>query len=201
MSIEPMDLPLVSTGPPERADAARNRQAILRAAERLFRERGVSQTSMDQIAEAAGVGKGTLFRRFGSRSSLAFAVLDETERHLQDDFLRGPPPIGPGAPPLERLVAFGASALDNLETNGEILLDAELSAPGAYVRSAPLAFRWMHVRGLIEESEPGCDPEYLADVLMAPLNPVVFMHQRRDRGMLLQDMKAAYAGLVQRILS
>ena len=54
---------------------------------------------MDQVAAAAGVGKGTLFRRFGDKSGLAAALLDARERVLQEAVLFGPPPLGPGAPP------------------------------------------------------------------------------------------------------
>jgi AcrR family transcriptional regulator len=94
-----MELPVVQSEPPERADAARNRRRILAAAEKLFAERGVSCTSMDAIAAEAGVGKGTLFRRFGDRATLALAVLDESTRALQDALLHGEPPLGPGAAP------------------------------------------------------------------------------------------------------
>ena len=66
-----LELPLIEASPVERADAARNRTRILCAAERLFAERGAGCVSMDEVAEAAGVGKGTLFRRFGSRAALA----------------------------------------------------------------------------------------------------------------------------------
>ena len=58
-----------------------------------------------------GVGKGTLFRRFGDRAGLARALLDESERRLQDGFLHGPPPLGPGAPPRARLKAFAGRVL------------------------------------------------------------------------------------------
>jgi AcrR family transcriptional regulator len=54
---------------------------------------------MDAVAAEAGVGKGTLFRRFGDRAGLAVALLDERERDLQAAVLSGPPPLGPGAPP------------------------------------------------------------------------------------------------------
>src|SRR4051794_17490432 len=101
------ELPVLDGLPPRvRADAAKNRELILAAAERLFERRGVDQVSMDQIAHEAGVGKGTLFRRFGARASLARALLDERERRFQDELIRGAPPLGPGAPPAERLVAF-----------------------------------------------------------------------------------------------
>jgi AcrR family transcriptional regulator len=200
-SAQLMELPVVGTQPPERADAARNRQRILEAAERLFADRGVSCTSMDAIAAAAGVGKGTLFRRFGDRSSLAFAVLDRTEQALQDSFLRGEPPLGPGAPPCRRLVAFGAAMLDNLELNGEILLDAEISgSAGAFLRSAPRAVHWLHVRGLVQEARPDCDADYVADLLLGPLSPQLFNHQRGPREMSLDQLKAGYADLVIRLL-
>src|SRR2546430_13686986 len=89
--------------------AARNRARILDAAERLFREHGVAAVSMDQLAQAAGVGKGTLFRRFGDKAGLAVALLDSRERELQAAILSGPPPLGPGAPAADRLVALLAA--------------------------------------------------------------------------------------------
>ena len=113
-----LQLPLIEDDPLERADAARNRARILCSAARLFDERGIECVSMDDIADAAGVGKGTVFRRFGSRSSLAQAVLSERERAFQEHIVRGTPPLGPGAPPRERLSAFGEGLLDHLHAHG-----------------------------------------------------------------------------------
>src|SRR3954447_12028676 len=101
-----LDLPLVQ--PPaatERADAARNRQKILCSARRLIAERGLEHVSMDDIAADAGVGKGTLFRRSGDRASLAHALLEATETSFEEQLIRGERPLGPGAPPCERVVA------------------------------------------------------------------------------------------------
>src|SRR5688572_8574547 len=98
------ELPLAGAPRAERADAARNRRRVLETAAGMFAERGVEAVAMDDIARAAGVGKGTLFRRFGDRRGLLRALLDEAERRLQDDVLGGPPPLGPGAPPAERLL-------------------------------------------------------------------------------------------------
>ena len=109
---------------PERVDAARNREAILCAARRLVAEQGPASITMDRLAEAAGVGKGTLFRRFGDRASLFHALLDESERRLQEGFIRGPAPLGPGAPPRERLIAFGRALLELTAERGELLLAA-----------------------------------------------------------------------------
>ena len=61
---------------PLRADAARNRQALIDAAYDAFRRGGVS-ASLDDIAKSAGVGPGTLYRHFPHRDELVLAVIDE----------------------------------------------------------------------------------------------------------------------------
>ena len=104
-------LPVTDPRPQERGDAARNRALLLDAARRLIAERGADAVTMDDIAAAAGVGKGTLFRRFGSRAGLMMVLLDEDEKVQQQAFLFGPPPLGPDAPPLDRLLAFGRERL------------------------------------------------------------------------------------------
>src|SRR3984885_1250259 len=91
----------------ERGDAARNRALLLQAARSLVAARGAEAVTMDDVAATAGVGKGTLFRRFGSRAGLMMVLLDEDKRASQQAFLFGPPPLGPDAPPLDRLGAFG----------------------------------------------------------------------------------------------
>ena len=82
----------------ERADAARNRARILEAAGALVAEQGIECVSMEDVARAASVGTGTLYRRFGDRAGLAFALLDEQTRDFQNALISGPPPLGPGAP-------------------------------------------------------------------------------------------------------
>jgi AcrR family transcriptional regulator len=59
-----------------RADAERNRQRILAAAAELFTERGL-EPSLDDVARHAGVGVGTVYRRFPDKASLADALFDE----------------------------------------------------------------------------------------------------------------------------
>jgi AcrR family transcriptional regulator len=193
----PIELPIVSAERHERADAARNRERILAAAERLFEREGVSCTSMDAIAAEAGVGKGTLFRRFGDRGSLALALLDRAERALQDAVLSGPPPLGPGAPAPERLVAFGCALLDRLQLHGDLLIAAEATG---YLQSAPHAVHWLHIRSLVRQAWPDCDLDYVTDVLLSSLSARTFAHQRHDRQMELDRLKAGFAHLVERLL-
>jgi AcrR family transcriptional regulator len=60
---------------PQRADARRNRDAILRAAHEIFELEGVL-ASLDSIALRAGVGNATLYRNFPSREDLLSAVME-----------------------------------------------------------------------------------------------------------------------------
>jgi AcrR family transcriptional regulator len=64
----------VTTEPPLRADAQRNRERILTAACELFREQGTA-VALDDIARRAGVGAGTLYRRFPDRDALIQQVI------------------------------------------------------------------------------------------------------------------------------
>jgi len=189
------ELPQIEPETFERVDAARNRERVLCAARRLFDERGASCVTMDDVALAAGVGKGTLFRRFGSRAALAAAVLSERERALQEGFIRGAPPLGPGAAPRERLIAFGEAMLDLLEAHSELMLSAE-SGPARYAHPAHAVHR-LHVTLLLGEADPGCDADLLADTLLAALSAELFVHQRQVRGMSLERLKEGWRALVE----
>lgn len=192
-------LPVVGAAPP-RADAARNRERILCTARRLFAERGVECVSMDAIAEAAGVGKGTLFRRFGDRSALVRAVLDEAEAAFQESFIRGPAPLGPGASPADRLAAFGRALLDHVEAHGALLLAAETGSPGVRFRHPVYGAHRAHVVALLRASGARLDPETAADALLAVLGAELVMHQRRGRGVPLAQLKDGWEAYVRALL-
>ena len=193
------DLPVTQPGgdAQERADAARNRRKILDAAQALFAERGVDHVSMDDVARAACVGKGTLYRRFGDRASLALALLDEHERELQEAMLRGAPPLGPGAPARERLHAFGKAYLDVLDTHHALLLEAERMPRFAM---APYVAYRTHLLVLLREADPGCDADIAADVLLGALAATLFAHLRGERNIELERVKAVWRGLVDGVL-
>ena len=65
-----------------RRDAAQNRQRLLDAAEQVFAERGL-EASVDEVARVAGVGMGTLYRRFPTKE----ALIAELVRELLEDVL------------------------------------------------------------------------------------------------------------------
>ena len=200
-TIEPRDLPVVGT-PHERADAARNRDRILCAAARLFAESAdPGAVTMDAVAAAAGVGKGTVFRRFGDRAGLMRSLLDEHETEFQEGVIRGEPPLGPGASPVERLVAFGRGRFELLETHGPMVASAEAGERGnARFESPVYSFYRAHIAMLVRECETRLDSEYITEALLAPLAADVFMWMRRARGMSLDRIVAGYADLVKRLL-
>src|SRR3954463_12264486 len=197
----PQSLPTIDSETCERADAARNRRRILAAAARLIEERGVENVSMDAIASDAGVGKGTLFRRFGDRSGLVMALLDERTREFQDALIRGAPPLGPGAPAVDRVCAFGRGMLGLLEAHGEMLLAAELGARWVRGEAGVYALYRTHLAMLVRECSPELDDEYLAEALLAPLGPETFLSLRRGRDLPLERIEAGYEQLVRRLLT
>jgi AcrR family transcriptional regulator len=199
--IQVQELPVIQEEAPLRADAARNREKVLCAAARLFKEKGPDCVSMDAVAAAAGVGKGTLFRAFGDRAGLVLALLTEQERRLQEDLIRGPAPLGPGAPPVERLIAFGERLFEHWARHGALIAAAESSGAAARYGSAPFAFYRLHVQTLVQEAAPEADWEYLADALLAAIRVDHVRYLQDVRGMSRERITAGWAELVRRVLS
>ena len=115
----------------ERADAARNRLLLLATAREMLAEHGAEKVTMDGLAERAGLGKGTVFRRFGTRAGIFHALLDDDERAFQEQVLSGPPPLGPGAGPVQRLIAYGR-ARDRLHAGHYEIARAALDGSQPY---------------------------------------------------------------------
>jgi AcrR family transcriptional regulator len=193
------ELPLIEPrGPKERADAARNRMRILEAAGALVAEQGIECVSMDDVARAASVGTGTLYRRFGDRAGLAFALLDEQTREFQNALISGPPPLGPGAPAVERLKAFGEGYLDLMETHSSLMVAA---APGGKEADGPYSLYTTHLVILMREAAPQLYAQFTAEALLATLAPAHHMRVRGGLGWPLERMRAGWNGLVEAIAS
>jgi AcrR family transcriptional regulator len=188
-------IPLAVAGqePRERSDAARNRRRILEAAAALVDERGIERVSMDDVARAAGVGTGTVYRRFGDRSGLAFALLDEETRGFQDAMIAGPPPLGPGAPAIERIRAFGVGLLELTERHADLLAAAVKAARGT---DGPAALYATHLAILLREATPHLDPEYTAQALLAVLGPAQHLRARRRLDWPVERLLAGWHALV-----
>jgi AcrR family transcriptional regulator len=194
----PPDLPVVDAGPRVRADAERNREKVLCAARQLFSEHGVENVSMDAIAAAAGVGKGTLFRRFGDRAGLALALLEEQTRQLQEDAIRGPAPLGPPARPRERLKAIGRAQLALLDDHADLMAAGERGR--ARFQTGPYGFLRLHISLLVREADPDADWELITEFLLAPLSADTFVYCRNVRGFGVERLIAAFEDLVDRVL-
>ena len=191
---------MLGAPPPGRADAARNREKVLAAARHLLEQRGVANVTIDEIARAAGVGKGTVFHRFGDRAGLVMALVDDEERALQERILRGDPPLGPGAPPANRMVALVDALVDLLERYGDLLRDSEASRAGARYDAGAYAAWHQHATMLIAEARPGDDAPVLAHLLLAPLAAEHFTHLTEHDDIDLERLRAALRHVVLRVL-
>ncbi len=190
-----MDRPIVPWGAPpaERADAARNRRHLLATARQMLAEQGPGQLTMDALAERAGLGKGTVFRRFGTRAGIFAALLDDDERAFQQQVLAGPPPLGPGAGPLDRLIAYGRARTGFLIAHRDIAratLDGHQPSPGR--SQSPLS--QLHIRVLLGQMNlSDADLDMLAVQLTAALDGPLLLY------LSAPDLTAASPGTAERI--
>ncbi|MBI5103597.1 MAG: TetR family transcriptional regulator [Solirubrobacterales bacterium] len=173
-----------------RADAQRNRTAVLQAAQEAVERDGAAALRVGAVAAAAGVGPGTVYRAFGSKRGLLLALVDERERRLQERVLRGRPPLGPGAPAAERLVAF-VDALHRLTAEQrEVLVAADEGAPTSrYLTGAHAAWR-QHVAVLLAELHPDADAGVLAELVLAPLTAALHVHLLDERAVPAARVRA-----------
>jgi AcrR family transcriptional regulator len=194
---EPRLLPVLGDPPPERSDAARNREALLAAAREIVEQCGYDALTMDAVAAKAGVGKGTVFRRFESREGLMGALLNASESAWQESVMRGEPPLGPGAEPMDRLLAFGRSRLDIVLQHSDLIRNAGFA--GANRSFAAYSFAATHVRYLLGELGVRGDIALLAVALLAPLEQPILDQQLRIEQIDVERIHAGWSDLAYRI--
>lgn len=193
----PQELPIAGQRP-ERADAAANRARILEAAKKVLAERGAEGASLDAVAAAAKVGKGTIFRRFGNRSGLFQALLSDHLQGFQEAFLFGPPPLGPGAPPADRLTAFFDGLLDLQDAHLELTIALEKERWRGPLGGYLVLSR--HVEVLLEELSPEIDAATTAHLLMGAAGVSVVRYLRRDLGIEQEEVRRAMRTLLAGLL-
>lgn len=194
---EPRPLPLIGAPAPERRDAARNRVLLLDAAQQLVERRGVEAVTMDAVATTAGVGKGTVFRRFSSREGLMAALLDHSETEFQAQAMSGPPPLGPGADPWDRLLAFGRSRLETTLLHADLIRAAGRAGTRSF---AAYSFAALHLRHLLTELRVDGDLPILATALLAPLEIPILDQQVRIEGLPVDRVHAGWVDLARRVV-
>ncbi|MDE1150660.1 MAG: TetR/AcrR family transcriptional regulator [Azospirillaceae bacterium] len=174
---------------------------LLAAADALFADSGSPGTvTMDAIAVAAGVGKGTLFRAFGSRDGLLDALWVVKLAALHDAVDHGAPPLGPGGAPRDRAVAF-LDALLSFKMDNRHLIRARELAP-RLLQSAH--YLWMHglLRSLIAEAAPGvaaADAIYTAHALLAAVH-IDLIEELLAAGLSVQAIRDAQAARVRSVI-
>lgn len=199
--MEPVALPLARPRE-ERADAARNRAHLIDVARQMVAELGADKVTMDGLAERAGLGKGTVFRRFRTRAGIFFALFDEEEKRFQARLMTGPPPLGPGAPAVERLVAFGRARLEFLMEHTALAraaLDPGQSIP---INESPSLF---HVQMLLSEARPDeAASGTLALQLVAALEGPILLYLQSEEDApesraVVHDLIASWQVLVESV--
>lgn len=169
----------------------------------MIAEVGVEKVTMDGLAERAGLGKGTVFRRFGTRAGIFHALLDDDERRFQQEVLSGPPPLGPGAGPRERLTAYGRARI-------AFLLDRHMIARAALDRSRPVpagesSMSRVHLRMLLGRARLDVeDIDSLSLQLTAALEGPVLLYLsmagQMDTAPLVQRLSDSWQILVDRLV-
>jgi AcrR family transcriptional regulator len=191
----------------ERRDAAANRALIVETAESLFAEHGVANVNMADIAQAAGVGKGTLYRRFANKAELALALMDTQMREFQEAMLgRMRQQNEQGMSKLEQLDQFLDALVYFVDRHSPLLCVVQseglLDGVGEQERQRPHFWQHMTIRGLLQgaiqdgELPSDLDADYTADALLATLNANLFRFQREGRGFSLERISAGLRRLV-----
>jgi polyketide synthase 12 len=142
----------------------------------MLLEQGADKLTMDGLAERAGLGKGTVFRRFGTRAGIFQALLDDDERVFQEQVLSGPPPLGPGAAPLDRLIAYGRARVGFLIEHSEIAR-AALDGSQPVPTGSETSLSRVHIRMLLGQIHLGAaDLDVLAVQLTAALDGPLLLY-------------------------
>ncbi|MFZ4816484.1 MAG: TetR/AcrR family transcriptional regulator [Phototrophicaceae bacterium] len=182
---------------PTRADAVRNRDRLLRTAATLFAQQGVAVVSMNAIAEAAGVGKGTLYRHFTNKSDLCHALLEEDMSALQAQvltLLREQPDARLA------LLAFVELVLAFVWRN-EALLAIEDSTQ-APMLNHPAHIWWRQTLfGLLGRLGVDTARQYLADSLYVMLDVRVLRFQHHVLGYSTETIQAGMQRLIEHLLT
>jgi AcrR family transcriptional regulator len=188
---------------PQRSDAARNRATVLAAADELFATAAApAGLSMDDVAAAAGVGKGTLFRAFGSRAGLIQALWDLRTEPLGRAIENGPPPLGPGTDPRRRIAAILDAIVVVKLDNRYLTLAVEERSGGASLYEQP-QYQLVHwlLSDLLRDAGRGKESELLAHVLLAAVRADLLDHLIGARGSSRRQLRAGVAAVADLVLN
>ncbi|MGY3333974.1 AcrR family transcriptional regulator [Streptomyces filamentosus] len=185
-----------------RKDAVRNREAVLAAADALFaRRESPEDVTMADVAAAAGVGKGTLFRAFGDRAGLLRALYEARLEPVGRAIESGPPPLGPATPPEERVPALLDAVLCFKLDHRRLALALEEGGSGSPYGEEHYA-RWHGLLGGVLDRIPGLpDGDFTAHALLAATRADLVEHLAGEGGVPREEMRRRLAEFVGRVLA
>ncbi len=183
---------------PSRADAVKNRARLLETAARLFDTHGIDAVSMSQVAQEAGVGKGTLYRHFNSKTALALALLDQEQRALQERTLQRLR-SDHDAPPLALLRWFMAEVLAFTDRHLDLLYIAnDASAPPTLELGAHQWWR-QTIRALLQRAQPPGDVDLLTETLFVLVDVNTLRYLRVTRGHSVEQVHVHLLTTIDRL--
>ncbi|MEV0936606.1 TetR/AcrR family transcriptional regulator [Streptomyces phaeochromogenes] len=184
-----------------RKDAARNRAAVLAAADTLFTEcESPEDVTMADIATAAGVGKGTLFRAFGDRTGLIRALYSTRLEPVRNAVEEGPPPLGPDTPPLRRVPALLDALLCFKLDNRHLALALEATGSDSPYQAEHYE-RWHSLLRSALEQIPGLtNSDFTAHALLATVRADLVEHLAGRKGVPREDIRKQLASFVAEVL-
>jgi AcrR family transcriptional regulator len=176
----------------ERRDAAEHRQLILQTATRLFTEQGVEQVSMHQIAKCAGVGQGTLYRRYGSKGDLCMDLIAHSFQTFKDS-IKAYLLNSTDARTSDRMLGVMQRCIDFMDDKGPLFSTLKLMAGevkgDSMFDSAPYTFmhgvfahlykEYRERRGLVPDAESA---DFNAHAVMGTLCPALYFEFRVRQG-------------------
>ncbi|MEU8698021.1 helix-turn-helix domain-containing protein [Streptomyces sp. NPDC048680] len=184
-----------------RVDAARNREAVLAAADTLFaRRESPEAVTMADIAAAAGVGKATLFRGFGDRTGLIHALYEARLAPVRRATEEGAPPLGPTTPPLQRVPAVLDAVLCFKLDNRHLALALEGTGRDSPYEAEHYEL-WHHTLRAALEQIPGFDDAgFTAHALLAAVRADLVEHLVGQQRTTREEMRAQLAAFTARVL-
>ncbi|MFF0160470.1 TetR/AcrR family transcriptional regulator [Streptomyces sp. NPDC005263] len=185
-----------------RKDAVRNREAVLAAADALFAHReSPEDVTMADIAVAAGVGKGTLFRAFGDRAGLLRAMYESRLEPVREAIEVGPPPLGPGTPPRQRVPALLDAVLCFKLDNRRLALALEESGSGSPYQAEHYE-RWHGLlKDVLEQIPHLTDSDFTAHALLAATRADLIEHLAGQERVPREKARAQLANFAAKVLA
>ncbi|MGW6907423.1 TetR/AcrR family transcriptional regulator [Streptomyces sp. NPDC054940] len=184
-----------------RKDAVRNRAAVFEAADTLFAEcRSPEEVTMADIAAAAGVGKGTLFRAFGDRTGLIRALCAARLEPLRNAVEEGPAPLGPATPPIQRVPALLDAVLCFKLDNRHLALALETTGSDSPYRTEHYE-RWHSLLRDLLDGVPGVtDSGFAAHALLAATRADLVEYLAGEKGVPREELREQLAQFTAGVL-